>query len=231
MALIKAAVTDRYVYSLDATPITYFVREYRPSTNEIILKRLFDSNGILLDEKQTTINLVATNENTFFTNYQMYTVEEENDIKHEALNSKEHVFTVKYQLLHLGDEGESEVECMPVEIYPPGLKVQDYDIRFDKDQDRITEIRNKQLGLVKFAYYKIDEACGYVQGSVMRIYTSPYQGGGDMLNLIHVHVNDTSDEVTIDVAYMQEGESIKEHEEFKADYTGQVLRYKILVRD
>jgi hypothetical protein len=31
-ALIKAAVTDRYVYSLDANPITYYVREYRPSS-------------------------------------------------------------------------------------------------------------------------------------------------------------------------------------------------------
>ncbi len=96
VALIKATVTDRYVYSLDAEPITYYVREYRASTNEIILKRLYDPNGILLNDKQTTLNLVSTDENTFFTNYQMYSVEQENNIKHDQLNTKEHVITVKY---------------------------------------------------------------------------------------------------------------------------------------
>ena len=137
--MIKATVTDRYVYSIDAKPITYYVREYRPSSkifilkifiaNEIILKRLFDQNGIILDDKTTTKNLVSTNENTFFTNYQMYSVDEENVIKQDVLNTKEHVFTVRYQLLHI-DEGE--VECMPLEIYPLGLSLNEYDIRFDK---------------------------------------------------------------------------------------------------
>jgi hypothetical protein len=75
----------------------------------------------------------------------MYSVEEENNIKHDALNSKEHMFTIKYQLMHFDEEGEDggDVECMPVEIYPLGLSLNDYDIRFDKGSDRITEIRNK----------------------------------------------------------------------------------------
>ncbi len=60
------------------------------------------------------------------------------------------------------DDTGDDVECMPVEIYPLGLKIQEYDIRFDKQQDKITEIRNKQLGLIKFVSYKIDEDCGYV---------------------------------------------------------------------
>ena len=34
----------------------------------------------------------------------------------------------------------------------------------------------------------------------MKIYTSEHNN--EMLNIIHVHVNDTSDEVTLDVAYM-----------------------------
>jgi hypothetical protein len=60
---IKNEVTGRYVYSIDANPITYVVREYRPGSkirikfltialaNEIILRRLFDPNGIQLDDK------------------------------------------------------------------------------------------------------------------------------------------------------------------------------------
>lgn len=41
-----------------------------------------------------------------------------------------------------------------------------------------------------------------------------------MLNILHIHINDTSDEVSIDVAYMQDDETIKDFEEFKVDYTG-----------
>lgn len=125
VALIKSEVSGRYVYSLDANPITYVVREFRQNSkfqhlnlyiaNEIILKRLFDQNNILLDDNVTTFNLVSTNENTFFTNYHMYAIEEENALKEEILHSKDHVFTVKYQLF---PDEEGELECIPVEIYP-----------------------------------------------------------------------------------------------------------------
>lgn len=52
-----------------------------------------------------------------------------------------------------------------------------------------------------------------------------------MLNLLHIHLNDTSDQVTVDVEYMQDHQGIQDFKEFKVDYTGQILRYKILVRD
>eukprot|EP00347_Sterkiella_histriomuscorum_P004825 403358945 len=224
---IKTIVSGRYAYSLDANPVTFIIKEYRQTTNEIILKRLYDQNGILLDDKAgLMINLVATNESSFFTNYALYSLQDENDIKRDQLNNKEHTFTVKYQLLPIDD---NEVECMPVEIYPVGVNINDYNIRFDKGQDKITEITNKQYGLVKYNCYRIDEECGYVRGSVTKIYTSEFSG--NMLNIIHVHVNDTSEEVGIDVAYMEEEQTIKDFEEFKVDYTGQVLRYKILVRN
>jgi hypothetical protein len=50
--------------------------------------------------------------------------------------------------------------------------VNDYDIRYDPNSDKIREIRHNTLGLIKYISYKIDEDCGYVQGSVMKIYTS-----------------------------------------------------------
>ena len=77
----------------------------------------------------------------------------------------------------------------------------DYDIRYDKADDRIYEIRHKELGLVKFVSQKIDEDCGYVSFSKMVVYTAVYKE--DILNIVHIHLNDVSEEVTIDVAYMQ----------------------------
>lgn len=52
-----------------------------------------------------------------------------------------------------------------------------------------------------------------------------------MLNIIHIHVNDTSDEVTVECDYMKAESNIEEYFEFKPDVAGQILRYKILVRD
>jgi len=46
----------------------------------------------------------------------------------------------------------------------------------------------------------MDDSSGYVMGSVIPIWTNRVKQG--MLNIIHMHVNDTSDEVTMDVVYM-----------------------------
>jgi hypothetical protein len=48
---IKNELTGRLVYTIDAKPIIYEIKEYRTSTNEVILRRLMDPNGILLDER------------------------------------------------------------------------------------------------------------------------------------------------------------------------------------
>jgi hypothetical protein len=48
---IKNELTGRLAYTIDANPIIYDIKEYRTSTNEVILRRLMDPNGILLDER------------------------------------------------------------------------------------------------------------------------------------------------------------------------------------
>ena len=66
----------------------------------------------------------------------------------------------------MNDDDPTDLECFPVEILPSGIPFQNYDIRYDKASMRITEIRNKQFGLIKFNSYKIDELCGFVRGSI-----------------------------------------------------------------
>ena len=103
---------------------------------------------------------------------------------------------------------DDEPECLPVEIRPEGVSLNDYDIRYDKSQNRITEIRHRTFGLVKFNSYKIDEECGYVRGSPLIIYTAKYKD--DILNIIHIHVNDLSESVTIETAYVQDDQNLSD---------------------
>lgn len=94
----------------------------------------------MLDHNQpATINQKAVTEDKFFTNYHLYAKQEEESFKATLQTSKDHIFTIKYQTMYLDDERE----CLPMEILPVGLSMNDYDIRYDKNQDRITEIRHK----------------------------------------------------------------------------------------
>ena len=86
------------------------------------------------------------------------------------------------------DEGR---ECLPLQMLPEKLSMNDYDIRYDKNEDKIKEIRHRTCGLVRFVSHKIDEECGYVTGSKMVVYTSKYKE--DMLNIVHIHLNDVSE--------------------------------------
>jgi hypothetical protein len=52
-----------------------------------------------------------------------------------------------------------------------------------------------------------------------------------MINIIHIHINDMSEDVTFDVAYMGDGETLKLYSDFDKDAAGRVLRYRILIKD
>jgi hypothetical protein len=77
----------------------------------------------------------------------------------------------------------------------------------------IRGILNKECGAIKYYEVNVDIECGYVEGSILKIYSSEYSQG--MLNIVHVHVNDMSDQVTLEVTYMADGETLASYHEFK----------------
>ena len=52
----------------------------------------------------------------------------------------------------------------------------------------------------------LNDIDGYVEGTTLDIWSTKLDE--ETLNIIHLHVNDTSDQVTFDVAYMHDGEDI-----------------------
>ena len=53
----------------------------------------------------------------------------------------------------------------------------------------------------------------------------------EILNIIHIHLSDTSDHTSIDVVYLKKGETRDQHTEFGVDEMGTILRYRILVKN
>ena len=105
-------------------------------------------------------------------------------------------------MVDLGDQ----VECLPMEIYPKRLSLSDYEIKFNANSKKIESVLNKKFGLVEFKSIELGDIGGYMMGSSMKLWSSMYthkQSKVEMLNIVHIHLNDSSDEVTLEVIYME----------------------------
>ena len=136
---------------------------------------------------------------------------EEMQVRRDILDEKECKFIIKYQILDI----EGQVECLPMEIGPKRLSLHDYEIKFNANSKKIESIVNKNYGLVEFKAIELgNDIGGYLLGSKMQIFSTIYDcvlpnaEQIQMLNIVHIHLNDNSDEVTIDVAYMEDSQSV-----------------------
>lgn len=138
---------------------------------------------------------------------------------------EENIITVLYQIIDF----DGEESCCPIEITPRGISLQDYNISFHQALQKIQSIQHKDDGKVKFNAVLISEDCGFVYESVIEIFTSELSS--HILNILHIHIEDTSDEIPIDVVYILPDQNSSEYSDFETDLKGVPLRYKILVKN
>jgi hypothetical protein len=84
------------------------------------------------------------------------------------------------------------------------------------------------MGEVQFKAILMDQEAGFQQNSVIQIWTSH---NNKIFNIVHIHVNDCSEEVPIDVQYLASSDYKIRDVPFGKDVAGRSLRYKILVHD
>lgn len=102
----------------------------------------------------------------------------------------------------------------------------------------MTHVENRTFGPVKFM--AIEQDAGHVQGSTAEIWTAIPKMGVKMLNILHFHINDMSEEVPIDTRWLTQAERdllVNDRldqirfPEFKKDANGVLLRYLILIHN
>lgn len=91
-------------------------------------------------------------------------------IRKNILDEKECKFTIKYQVVDLGDQ----VECLPMEIYPKRLSLNDYEIKFNANSKKIESVVNKKFGKVEFKSIELGDIGGYMIGSSMKLWSTMY---------------------------------------------------------
>ena len=82
------------------------------------------------------------------------------------------------------------------------------------------------MGEVKFKALHIDDK-GFQANSVVKLWTQNHTQ--KLFNIAHMHLNDTSDEIPIDVEYLTSYSYDLRQIPFNKDISGQPLKYKILV--
>lgn len=175
----------------------------------IELERLLDENGLVLEgiendklsgKKGRTIEIDLLD---FVNQYDL--VREDSG---ESARLLSQIYSSKKRWFFIGYFIENG-ECCPFEVRPSGLNLNDYDIKVSESSGNVLSIKNKFLNLpVKFHDLTLSEssglAGGYVANSAVEVWTEADGSdlAGETINILHLHVNDTSDEVTFDVAYM-----------------------------
>ena len=193
--------------------------------------RLYDSNGIACNyQLHETIKfyLNIPIDSLFINSYFLSQTESEKIMK-EFENSKS-ILKLYYQIQNV-PENRLEKIVIPYKVIPDNIEIAQYDIKVNNNQ--IKEIIHRESNIfVKFESFLIGEMgnnIGLVASSTIKVYTTLYNK--DILNILHLHLNDTSQEITIDSEFLEKNDNIIEHKHTSRDAMGKLLTYKLLFKE
>lgn len=129
---------------------------------------------------------------------------EEHDIRIKLQKKSEHVITIHYQIMG-GECCITEVKPMRLGSNWDFIKME-YNIVNHPSTKKVTNVENRTLGRIFFKAIEQDQDAGHVQGSTAQIWTSIPKIGVPMLNILHFHINDMSEEVSIDQRWLNQDE-------------------------
>ena len=122
-------------------------------------------------------------------------------------------------------------DLIPYKIEPGYININDYNLTIQTD--KIKQVENKENNVfVVFDSVLIGEAkntTGLVSSSSIKVYTTLYSK--DIINILHIHLNDTSLDITIDSEFLEKEDKIEKHKVFTLDALGKRLTYKLLFKD
>ena len=212
--------------------INYKIKYFDKYDKNIKALMLYDSNGIKVDEKMNekmklfcTINL----QDLFETCY-IASKEESEAILKQYNNDNKKFIKILYQI-QVDKNYRYEKDIIPYRIEPSYIDINDYNLTI-KDNS-ITHVENKQNKVfVIFDSLLLGEGkgtTGLVSSSSIKVYTTLYSK--DILNILHIHLNDTSQEITIDSEFLEKDENVLNHKVFLNDVMGKKLTYKLIFKD
>ncbi len=194
--------------------------------------RIYDKNGIKINIdkhiEHKIFELIQLKD--IFNNTYIYSIEESNQILEDHNSDKKNIMKIYYELVNI-QENNWNKELIPYKIFPESVNINQYDLNIN--DNKIVEVRYRDTGsLIYFEAILVKEGTkfsGLVSTSSLKVYTALYNK--DIMNIIHLHLNDTSEEIAVDSTFLQRGHSVSDEKYFTTDHLGKKLNYKFIFRD
>jgi hypothetical protein len=212
--------------------INYLIKYFDRKDKTIKAMLLYDSNGIKVNDKiHDKLRLYnSIDVKDIFENAYILTKEESGEIMKDYAKDNKHYIKIYYQMQY-DKRRPINKELVPYKIEPNYIDINQYNLSIQTDS--IREVENKENRcFVLFNAVLIGDGkstTGLVSSSSIKVYTTLYSK--DILNILHIHLNDTSQEITVDSEFLEKDEDILKHKEFKLDAMGKRLTYKFLFKD
>ena len=212
--------------------VNYKIKYFDRKDKNIKAMMLYDSNGIKVDEKANErMKLFSSIElKDLFETYYIASEEESKRIINDYNNDKKKFLKILYQL-QSDKYYPSEKDIIPYRIEPSYIDINDYNLTIKSNNLALVENKENKL-FVTFDSLLIGDnkgTTGLVSSSSIKVYTTLYSK--DILNILHIHLNDTSQEITIDSEFLEKDENVLNHKVFLEDVTGKKLTYKLIFKD
>ena len=235
----------------------FLVKDVDNKNSNFKVLRLYDKNGIKakLDSHLKFHRYEAVSFKNVFENGKFFSHEETEQIMEDHQKSDE-ILKIYYQTVendyneNFDDEnneendnddemdnlgyrrGLADQEIQPYKILPEGVDINEYNLVIDKGN--IIDVKTRDNGTtIYFEAIHINskgrKMSGFVSTSMLKIYTTLYSK--DIVNIIHIHLNDTSDQIAVDSVFMEKDQAPEDFKEFKLDVMGKKLNYKFLFKD
>ena len=212
--------------------INYLIKYFDRKDKTIKAMLLYDSNGIKVNDKiHDKLRLYnSIDVKDIFENAYILTKEESGEIMKDYAKDNKHYIKIYYQMQY-DKRRPINKELVPYKIEPNYIDINQYNLSIQTDS--IREVENKENRcFVLFNAVLIGDGkstTGLVSSSSIKVYTTLYSK--DILNILHIHLNDTSQEITVDSEFLEKDEDILNHKVFKLDAMGKRLTYKFLFKD
>ena len=209
----------------------YVIKYFDRSEKNIKALMLYDSNGIKVNEqyhdKLKLYNSIELND--LFENFFILSKDESLIIMDEFLKDNKNFIKIYFQM-QSDRRYPIEKDLIPYKIEPSYININEYNLTIQTNT--IKHVENKENNVfVVFDSVLIGDGknTGFVSSSSIKVYTTLYSK--DIINILHIHLNDTSLDITIDSEFLEKEDKIEKHKVFTVDALGKRLTYKLLFKD
>lgn len=187
----------------------YVIKHFDRSEKNIKALMLYDSNGIKVNEqyhdKMKLYNSIELND--LFENFFILSKDESLIIMDEFIKDNKNFIKIYFQM-QTDKRYPIEKDLIPYKIEPSYIDINEYNLTIQTNT--IKHVENKENNVfVIFDSVLIGDAksTGFVSSSSIKVYTTLYSK--DIINILHIHLNDTSLDITIDSEFLEKKIKLK----------------------